>query len=121
MISTPFTSFVGENGPEYGYISIDVTSAVQDILTAGAQFIGFRLSTETDDRFELGRCIGVPEPVLTVVPEPASVLLLALGGLALIRRRQQAVSRTLLLLTVEYILAYRQQWNTNSGYLSGQI
>ena len=73
MISTPFTSFVGENGPEYGYISIDVTSAVQDILTAGAQFIGFRLSTETDDRFELGRCIGVPEPVLTVVPEPASL------------------------------------------------
>jgi len=85
--STPFTSFVGENGPEYGFVSIDVTSVIQDILAADEQFIGFRLSTETSDRFDIGQAIGVPDPVLTAVPEPATVLLLALGGLFLRRRR----------------------------------
>jgi hypothetical protein len=94
--STPFTSFVGENDPEYGYgyISIDVTSAVQDILTASEQFIGFRLSTETDDRFDLGSSIGVPDPVMTVVPEPGTVFLLGLGGLVLIRKRKFAAGRS---------------------------
>ncbi len=90
--TTPFVSFVGENDPEYGYgygyISIDVTSAVQDVLTAGEEFIGFRLSTETDDRFTVGWSIGVPDPVLTVVPEPGTIALLGLGALLLRRRRK---------------------------------
>lgn len=85
---TPFTSFVGENGPEYGYISIDVTSVTQTVVTAGNQFIGFRLSTETDDVFTVGWSIGVPDPVLTVIPEPGAIALLGLGALLLRRRRR---------------------------------
>ena len=76
----PFASFVGENGPEYGYVSIDVTSAVQAILTLGEQYLGFRLSTETEDMFFIGRRIGVPDPVLTGVPEPSTFVLLGLVG-----------------------------------------
>lgn len=83
---TPFISFIGED--YFCRVTIDVTSVIQDILTADEEFIGFRLSTETTDRFNMGRVCRLPDPVLTVVPEPASVLLLALGGLALIRRRQ---------------------------------
>ena len=83
---TPFISFIGED--YFCRVTIDVTSVIQDILAANEEFIGFKLSTETMDRFNMGRVCMLPDPVLTVVPEPASVLLLALGGLTLIRRRQ---------------------------------
>ncbi len=86
--SMPFVSFVGENGPEYGYVSIDVTSAVQAILMLGEQYLGFRFSTETEDMFFMGWSIGVPDPVLTGVPEPATVILLGLGGLLLRKKRK---------------------------------
>lgn len=81
---TPFISFVGE---DYFYrVTIDVTSVIQDILTADEKFIGFRLSTETTDRFGLGRTVMLPGPVLTYAnPEPATVLLLGFGCLALRR------------------------------------
>jgi len=64
-------------------VSIEVTSVVQTAIASGDQFIGFRLSTETDDMFFMGYSIGVPDPVLTVVPEPATFLLLGLGSLVL--------------------------------------
>jgi hypothetical protein len=86
---TPLISFVGENGPEYGYISIDVTSAVKGVLAGGGQYIGFRLSTETTDRFFLGEAIDVPNPVLTAVPEPLTLSILALGSLLVRGRRSR--------------------------------
>jgi hypothetical protein len=90
---TPFMSFVGDNDYEigYGYIRIDVTSAVQAVVAAGEQFIGFRLSTDTEAQFMAGWCIGVPDPVLTVTPEPTTVLLLGLGGISLILRKRSRV------------------------------
>lgn len=88
--SAPFMSFVGENGPEYGYVSIDVTSAVHDVLAGGGQYIGFRLSTGTTDRFDIGEAIDVPNPILTVIPEPATLVIFAIGGLLLRRSRRAA-------------------------------
>ncbi len=87
----PFTSFIGENNPGigYGYISIDVTSIIQEAIAIEQQFVGFRLSTETEATFDLGWGIGVPDPVLTIIPEPATVLLLGLGGLTLRKRRKK--------------------------------
>lgn len=62
----PFTSVtaIGE------FASIDVTSAVQDARRSRAQFAGFRLSTE-NGFFFLGSIVLKPEPVMTVVYEPA--------------------------------------------------
>lgn len=79
-------------GDIYGLVRFDVTSAVQNSVMLGDQFIGFRLSTKTADRYVLGRSVGLPEPVLTVVvPEPATVLLLGLGGLFLRRKRNNRI------------------------------
>ena len=77
----PFTSFSSVGS--YDDISIDVTSILHDAMTSGDQFLSFRLSTITGDRYMMGSIVGQPMPVLTVVPEPATVLLLGLGCLAL--------------------------------------
>ena len=77
--NVPFTSFIGLDGD----ISIDVTSILHDALNIGDQFLSFRLSTITGDRYMMGSIVGQPMPVLTIVPEPTTVFLLGLGCLAL--------------------------------------
>lgn len=49
-----------------GLVTVDVTSAVRASAAAGAEFVGFRLSTQTGDRYGLGSISGQPEPVLAV-------------------------------------------------------
>jgi hypothetical protein len=88
---TPFTSFVGGGV----FASVDVTSSVQAAVDAGDRFIGFRLSTETGDRYLLGSIVGKPVPVLTVIPEPATILLLGLGSLIVRKLRFQKRVRML--------------------------
>jgi hypothetical protein len=80
----PFMSVVV--GDVDGIVKFDVTSAVQTAVMAGDRFIGFRLSTETLDNYFLGGIVQLPEPVLTVVPEPVTLLLLGLGGILLRRK-----------------------------------
>jgi hypothetical protein len=83
---SPFTSV--KVGDVRGLVSFDVTSAVQTAVTAGDQFIGFKLSTNTTDRYSFGSSIGLSGPMLTVTPEPATLLLLGLGA-AIIRKKQK--------------------------------
>jgi len=86
----PFTSFIGLDGD----ISIDVTLLLQDAMTSGDQFLSFRLSTITNDRYMMGSIVGQPMPVLTVVPEPTTIFLLGLGSLALrIRMSTHSITR----------------------------
>jgi hypothetical protein len=82
----PFTHLVVGDVREL--VRCDVTLAVQTSVTAGNQFLGFRLSTTTMDRYFLGDIVFRPEPVLTVVPEPITLLLLGLGSLALLKKRR---------------------------------
>jgi hypothetical protein len=63
--ATPSASVVGKDG----LVAVDVTSAVRTLAAAGAQFVGFRLSTQTADRYGLGSISGQPEPVLAVAVE----------------------------------------------------
>jgi len=80
----PFTSFIGLDGD----ISIDVTSILHDAIISGDQFLSFRLSTITNDRYMMGSIVGQPMPVLTIVPEPTTVFLLGLGAVAVFRSRR---------------------------------
>jgi hypothetical protein len=57
---TLFTSFAN-NGD--GTASVDVTEAVQ---ASESNFLGFRLSTTTSDRYDLGSLAGLPEPTLRI-------------------------------------------------------
>jgi hypothetical protein len=65
-----------------GLVHLDVTAAVNDALLGGTQILGFRLSTDQDSRFNIGSLIGLPDPTLTVVPEPSG-LILAVAALSL--------------------------------------
>jgi hypothetical protein len=77
---------INENPPTDRTTSlIDVTVAVENTLAVGGKFLGFRLSTTSSDRFDLGS-VGVflPDPVLrTAVPEPSTISILAIGLLIL--------------------------------------
>ena len=84
---TWFTSFVFND--EQGLISVDVTPAVQGHINNGDPFIGFRLSTETADRYALGSLVHLPEPVLTIIPEPGTLLMCILSVSLLARRRRK--------------------------------
>jgi Bacterial Ig-like domain (group 2) len=55
-----FTSF-SNNGS--GTVSVDVTEAVQ---ASESNFLGFRLSTTTSDRYDLGSIAELPEPTLRI-------------------------------------------------------
>ena len=92
-----FTSFIAGNNQEiyweneygdsgvaiFGYYSIDITSAVLDALAAEEQYLGIRLSTETPDRYGIGSMSSLPDPVLAIIPEPATICLFSLAGLML--------------------------------------
>lgn len=52
---------------ENGKARADVTSVINAALAGGEQFLGLRLSTETDDRYFLGRVVGLEDPNLRVL------------------------------------------------------
>ena len=66
---------------------MDVTAAVQNVPAAGELFLGFRLSTTTDDRFLFGPPF-TAEPTLQVavtpIPEPGTAILIGVGTLGLL-------------------------------------
>jgi hypothetical protein len=64
---TLFTRFVN-NGD--GTVSVDVTAAAQASVSAGDNFLGFRLSTTTGDRYFLGSIVGLPDPTLRITGPP---------------------------------------------------
>lgn len=74
-------------------VPVDVASFVQCIIDTGEQFAGFRLSTETSDRYLLGEIVAMPEPVLTVIPEPGVLALLTFGGTCLVLCRRGSPMR----------------------------
>jgi hypothetical protein len=45
---------------------VDVLGSVQTAVTGGRPFIGFRLSTVTADRFEMGSIMSLTEPTMTI-------------------------------------------------------
>jgi hypothetical protein len=49
-----------------GVVSVDVSAAVAQAIAQNANFVGFRLSTVTADRYFLGSIVGQPEPVLRI-------------------------------------------------------
>ena len=82
---TFFTSFPANEHLQL--VHVDVTAAAQASVDAGQEFIGFRLSTITEDRYDFGPTFpgGIP-PTLTVttVAEPASLTVLSIATLALL-------------------------------------
>jgi hypothetical protein len=50
--------------PDDESIRVDVTVAVKQAVNAGRRFIGFRLSTETTDRYFLGDIVNLHDPSL---------------------------------------------------------
>jgi len=85
---TPFASEIVGDEPQL--VRFDVTTIVNEAVLNGGpkDFVGFRLSTYSDDRFNVGSLAGLPGPVVTIVPEPGTVCLLGLGGLVFRRRRK---------------------------------
>lgn len=69
--------------------SMDVTAEIQALVDAGESYIGFRLSTETLDRYNIGAFGGVPEPRLNLIPEPFTLLLLPAAATLLPRRKSK--------------------------------
>lgn len=62
------------NGSETA--DIDITTTVQRAVNGKERFLGFRLSTNTPDRYLLGSIASLPLPTIVSqpVPEPSSVL-----------------------------------------------
>jgi hypothetical protein len=85
---TLLTSF---SNNQSGLVHVDVTAAVQYAADGGQRSLGFRLSTESTDRYFLGPPFTAAGPTLTIVPEPSGLVLLgtaAAVGLAYAMRHR---------------------------------
>ncbi|MFP4053348.1 MAG: PEP-CTERM sorting domain-containing protein [Phycisphaerae bacterium] len=75
-----------------GWLSVDVTSAVQEAIEENWSWLRLTLTPEGNgDRIYVASSENEGfEPSVSLVPEPATLGLLTLGGLTLIRRRRAA-------------------------------
>ena len=80
-------------------ISFDVTSAVKDDISNNYTYSGFRFApavvgNAVNDNGERDEVFFDEATLSTVIPEPTTLALLALGGLALLRRRTGVARRS---------------------------
>jgi len=77
--------------PEDGWLSYSVTATAADIATAGAVGSGLRLQFNMDGDqtgTEGGDIVYLTDVKIEEIPEPATMLLLGLGALALVSRKK---------------------------------
>lgn len=78
------TSFVADPDGTY---NVDVGAQLSALLGLGSTHMAFRFSTTSDDRWFLGDIVGLPDPTLRIVAEPAGLAALGLALAATRRRR----------------------------------
>lgn len=83
-IAGTLVATVGYSVPDhYGTFNLDILGTAQEILDGGGSFVGVRVDPIGSDNFPSI----LSNSSFTVVPEPATVCLLGLGTLALLRKR----------------------------------
>ena len=76
-----------------GLNEVDVTGFVQSLVSSSESYAGFTLREEAADHFAIFRSMESafpPELVIEYVPEPATLALLLLAGLVVLRHRRSA-------------------------------
>jgi hypothetical protein len=68
-------------------VTFDVTSFVIDMVNAQEQYLGLTVRAETFGGLMMEEGAGYPKLTIETIPEPATLALLSLAGLALARRR----------------------------------